>query len=237
MENRGEKFEWKATRNMRRQNRIKRREEMELPPYSLGEEIFASVTHGVSALFAIIALVFLLISCRKTGLVVTSVAVFGGTMILLYTISTIYHALGINKAKKVFRVLDHCTIFLLIAGTYTPVTLVCLGETKGLILFSVVWIAAIIGIVLNSISLKKFAAASVFCYVAMGWVIIFAMKEFTENASRLALICLFVGGVFYTLGAVLYGLGKKVRYMHSIFHLFVLAGSVFHTITIYEIVT
>lgn len=218
------------------EERAKKREALGLPVYSLGEEIFSSVSHGVSALVALAALVLLLVFCKKTALNITCVAVFGGTMVLLYTVSTIYHGLGLNRAKVIFRSLDHCTIFLLIAGTYTPITLVCLGGTLGWVMFSVVWAAAIMGVVLNAISVERFKRISMVCYLAMGWVVVFAMNSFWKNVSPTGFWCLLAGGLCYTLGAVLYGVGKKIRYIHSVFHLFVLAGSVLHSICVYQIV-
>lgn len=209
---------------------------LELPRYTLGEEVFSAVSHGVSALFAVAALVILLVVCRKEPLTVVSCAVFGGTMTLLYTVSTLYHALNVNRAKKVFRTLDHCTIFLLIAGTYTPITLVCLGGTKGIVLFAVVWAAAILGIVLNGISVKRFAKVSMICYIAMGWVIVFAMKDFYASAGGQTVWLLLIGGIIYTIGAVLYGVGKKIPYVHSVWHLFVFAGSFFHFLAVMNIV-
>ena len=148
------------------------RERLRLPLYSLGEEIFSAVSHGAAALFGVAALVLLLVFCEKTPLKVVSVCVFGGTMILLYTVSTLYHALGVNRAKRVFRVLDHCTIFLLIAGTYTPITLCCLQGAVGFMLFGVVWGAAILGIALNAVNMERFKKLSMVCYLAMGWVVI-----------------------------------------------------------------
>lgn len=224
------------TKQEKRMQRTNRRKSMGLPAYTLGEEIFSSVSHGVSALFAVTALVLLLLFCKKEPLQLVSVAIYGGAMILLYTVSTLYHALGINRAKKVFRVLDHCMIFILIAGTYTPITLVCIWGRTGFTMFCVVWAAAIIGITLNSINLKKYAKFSMLCYLGMGWVVVFAMRNLITNLNSTGIWCLFIGGVFYTLGAVLYGVGKKIKYMHSIWHLFVLAGSVFHTVCVYQIV-
>jgi len=217
--------------------RYEKREKLGLPKYKLGEEIFSAVTHGVSAIFAIVALVLLLAASEKTILNVTTTAVFGGMMVLLYTVSTIYHALGINRAKRVFRVLDHCTIFLLIAGTYTPLTLACVGGVWGITMFSVVWIAAIVGVTLNAIDLKKYTVFSMICYISMGWVVVFAINPILTNMSSFGVLMLFLGGVAYTLGAVVYGIGKKVPYMHSIWHLFVLAGSVLHAICVYTVVS
>ncbi len=216
--------------------RLEKRRTMGLPRYSLGEEIFSSVSHGVSALFAVTALVLLLVFCEKTPLKVVSVSIYGASMILLYTVSTLYHALGLNRAKVVFRSLDHCTIFLLIAGTYTPITLVCMGGAAGWAMFGVVQAAAVLGVVLNAISVERFKKVSMICYLAMGWVVVFAMKTVLENLSSLGFWCLLSGGLCYTAGAILYGVGKKIPYIHSVFHLFVLAGSVLHTITVWEVV-
>ncbi len=223
-------------KSLRGKNRLKKRRIMGLPRYSLGEEIFSSVSHGISALFAVAALVLLLVFCEKRPLKVVSVSIYGAAMILLYTVSTLYHALGLNRAKMVFRSLDHCTIFLLIAGTYTPVTLVCLGGARGWVMFGVVWAAAVTGVVLNAVSVERFKIFSMICYLAMGWVVVFAMKTVWENLSPLGFWCLLGGGLCYTVGAVLYGVGKKIPYIHSVFHLFVLAGSVLHTITVWVMV-
>ena len=216
--------------------RLELRRRLGLPRYTLGEEIFSAVSHGVSALYAVGALVWLLLTCRPTALRLVSAAVFGGTMVLLYTVSTLYHGLGLNRAKVVFRSLDHCTIFLLIAGTYTPITLVCLGGVTGWAMFAVVWAAAVLGVVLNAISVERFKVVSMICYLAMGWVVVLAMGTFRQNVSAAGFWCLLSGGICYTVGAVLYGLGKKLPYIHGVFHLFVLAGSVLHTISVYGIV-
>lgn len=212
------------------------RERLSLPLYSLGEEIFSAVSHGAAALFGVAALVLLLVFCEKTPVNVVSVSVFGGTMILLYTVSTVYHALNVNRAKRVFRVLDHCTIYLLIAGTYTPITLCCIRDTAGLALFGAVWGAAVLGIVLNAISIERFKALSMVCYVAMGWAVLFAVKTVFERMPAPGLICLVAGGVAYTVGIAAYGFGKKVPYMHAVWHIFVLLGSVLHAFSVYTIV-
>lgn len=223
------------TREARCALRMEKRRLLGLPRYTLGEEVFSSVSHGVSALYAVGALAFLLLTCRRTPLCLVSAAVFGGTMVLLYTVSTVYHGLGLNRAKVVFRSLDHCTIFLLIAGTYTPITLVTLSGWKGWAMFGVVWGAALLGVVLNAVSVERFAKFSMGCYLAMGWVVVLAMGDFYRAASPLSFWCLLGGGILYTLGAVLYGVGKKVPYMHAVFHLFVLGGSVLHTISVWTI--
>lgn len=208
---------------------------MGLPRYSLGEEIFSSVSHGVSALIAIAALVLLLVFCEKTPVKIASVAVYGGTMVALYTISCIYHGLGLNRAKLVFRSLDHCTIFLLIAGTYTPITLICLGGRQGLLMLAGVWAAAVVGVVLNAVSVERFRVVSMVCYLCMGWVVVLCMGTLRQNLNSTGFWCLLLGGILYTVGAALYGVGKRVPYMHSVFHLFVLAGSVLHGVCVYQL--
>lgn len=197
---------------------------------------FSAVSHGAAALFGVAALVVLLVACRKTPVTVASVSVFGATMILLYTVSTLYHALNVNRAKRVFRVLDHCTIYLLIAGTYTPITLCCLGGMAGLVLLCAVWGAGVLGIVLNAVSLERFKAVSMVCYIAMGWAVVFAMGTVLEKMPAAGLWFLLAGGIAYTVGVAAYGFGKKIPYMHAVWHLFVLLGSVLHTAAVYTIV-
>lgn len=218
------------------EKRQEKRRQLGLPKYSLGEEIFSAVSHGVSAFLAVAALVLLLVFCEKTPKNVVSVSIFGATMVLLYTVSTLYHALGLNRAKVVFRALDHCTIFLLIAGTYTPITLVCMGGAWGWVLFGVVWAAAVLGVVLNAVSVERFKKVSMVCYLAMGWVVVFAMRSVLQNLSSTGFWCLLCGGICYTAGAILYGIGKKIPYIHSVFHLFVLAGSILHSVCVWQIV-
>ena len=215
--------------------RLELRRRLGLPRYTLGEEIFSAVSHGVSALYAVGALVWLLLTCRPTALRLVSAAVFGGTMVLLYTVSTLYHGLGLNRAKVVFRSLDHCTIFLLIAGTYTPITLVCLGGWKGWAMFGTVWAAAVLGVVLNAVSVERFKKVSMACYLAMGWCVLFFLRPLVENIDGVSLALLVAGGVLYTVGAVIYGLGRTVRYMHALWHLFCLAGSILHYLVVYRI--
>ncbi len=211
-------------------------ERMGLPRYSLGEEIFSSVSHGVSAIIAVGILALLLVFGGKTPVKTASVAIYGGTMVALYAISSIYHGLGLGRAKIIFRSLDHCTIFLLIAGTYTPITLVCIGGRQGLSMLIGVWAAAVVGVILNAISVERFKVVSMVCYIAMGWVVVLCMGTLRQNLSVAGFWCLLLGGILYTVGAVLYGLGKRVPYMHAVFHLFVLMGSVLHAACVYQIV-
>lgn len=227
------------TKNIPQSKKLTREEKRKLfnlPSYTLIEEILNAVTHGIGAALAIAAIVLLPIFSDHTPKISTCVTIYASTLFILYIVSTMYHALGINKAKKVFRVLDHCSIFLLIAGTYTPISLLMLPNPLGIILTSVIWTVAIVGILLNSIDLKKFAKVSMICYIGMGWCVIFAIKPLIENVNTFQLVFLFIGGLFYTIGAAIYGIGKKtkVKYIHSLWHLFVLAGSIFHFFMIFD---
>lgn len=201
--------------------------------YTLGEEIFNSVSHGAGAGLSIAGTVVLIVvsAIHSNAWGVVSSCIYGASLIILYTMSTLYHSFTNKKAKAFFRIMDHNTIFLLIAGTYTPYTLYFLHSTTGWILFSIVWGAAIIGIIMNSINLEKSRIPSIFCYVAMGWVIIFAIKPLIEAMPTISLILLLAGGIFYTLGIIFYAI-KKVKYFHSIWHLFTIAGSVLHYFSI-----
>lgn len=197
--------------------------------YTLGEEIFNAVSHGTGGLLSIagtaVLIVFAVIYSNAWGVV--SSAIFGASLIILYTMSTLYHAITNKKAKTFFRIMDHNTIFFLIAGTYTPITLVPLRGPLGWVLFGIVWGAAILGIVLNSIDLEKFRKPSVVCYIAMGWVVLIAVKPMLENVNVLSLWFILFGGIFYTAGVIFY-VKKSKKYFHSIWHLFTVAGSVFH---------
>ena len=206
-----------------------------IPKYTLGEELINSITHGAGALMGIAALVLCIIrSCMPLdGYKLAASIVFGLTFTLLYLMSCLYHALAVNAAKRVFRVIDHCTIFLLIAGTYTPYTLITLRGITGWILFGIVWGVGILGIVLNAVSLKRFAKLSVFCYITLGWVVIFASGQLIAALASEGLLLLLAGGIAYTLGAVLYAIGAKRPYFHSVFHFFCLIGTALHFFSIY----
>lgn len=205
-----------------------------LPAYTRGEEIFNMVSHIVGGALGIAAtpLCIVFAAINGNGFGVVSGAIYGFTLILLYTMSSIYH--GLNpalKAKKVFQIIDHCSIFLLIAGTYTPITLVTVRQANaplGWSIFGVVWGAAVLGIVLNAIDLKKYKLFSMICYLAMGWCIVVATKYFVPAFGKGGVTFLVTGGICYTVGAVLYGIGKKKKYVHSVFHVFVVFGSLLH---------
>ena len=205
-----------------------------LPDYTKGEEIFNMVSHIVGGAVGMCALtlcvVFAALHHNVYGVV--SCAIYGATMIILYTMSSIYHGLSPRlTAKKVFQIIDHCSIFFLIAGTYTPIA-VC-GLTKvnkavGWTVFGIVWVLAAVAITLTAIDLKKFRVFSMICYMGMGWCIIFAVVPTYHALGLGGFLLLVAGGLLYTFGAILYGLGIKHRYMHSIFHIFVILGSLAH---------
>lgn len=202
--------------------------------YTLGEEIFNSVTHGVGSLLSIAGTVVLIVfsAINSDAFAVVSSAVYGASLIILYTMSTLYHSITNEKAKKFFRIMDHNTIFFLIAGTYTPYTLAVLRSPLGWVLFGVVWGAAAIGIVLNSIDLEKFSKISVVCYIAMGWVIIIAVKPLMSSMPFISFALLVAGGVFYTIGVIFYAI-KKVKYFHSVWHIFTVIGSALHYFSVF----
>lgn len=206
-----------------------------IPKYSLSEELLNAISHGLGALFGIVGTVLCIVKAANTGdpWRIVSGSIFGVTVLLLYLMSCLYHALKVNMAKRVFRVIDHCTIFLLIAGTYTPFTLVTLRGTIGWVLFGIIWGMAVLGITLNAVNLKKFSKISVACYLVMGWAIIAAFQPLAEALAPQGVSLLIWGGIAYTVGAILYGIGAKVKYFHSVFHFFCLAGTVLHFFAIY----
>jgi hemolysin III len=214
-----------------------RRDALGLPDYTAGEEIMNAATHGVGAALAVAALIVMLLRAPHTVTDVFCMLLYGATLFLLYIVSTIYHALGVNRGKQVFRVLDHCSIFLLIAGTYTPISLLVIGGRAGWVLFGVMWGMAAFGVFLNAVDMKRFTKVSMVCYIGMGWGVIFTFQDLLRNMGRNEVWLLLLGGVAYTVGAVLYGLGKNMRYMHSLWHLFVLAGSVLHFFSILFTIT
>ncbi len=197
--------------------------------YSLGEEIFSSVSHGIGALFGVAALTLMVIFAAKAGNVygVVSGAIYGATLIILYSMSTLYHALPNPRAKKFFRVMDHCSIYLLIAGTYTPLTLCTLRQHGGWVMFAIEWGMTVLGVVANSINLEKFKLFSLISYIVMGWTIVAMWGTLCQNLAPAGVRLLISGGLVYMVGVVFYCL-KKVAYMHSIWHLFVLGGSLLH---------
>jgi len=197
--------------------------------YSKREEIANAITHGIGACLAIASLVILIVFAAIHGSAwhVVSFSIFGATLVILYLASTLYHSLTHKGAKKLFRKFDHISIYLLIAGTYTPFCLAALQGWVGWTLFGIVWGCAILGTVVKSIQTGKFEVLSTIMYVMMGWVVLFAIKPLYDSISAQAFIFLILGGVFYTAGTFFY-VKDKVKYFHSIWHLFVLTGSTMH---------
>jgi hemolysin III len=199
---------------------------------SLGEEIANSVTHGIGALAFAAAIPFLILAALPGGVPsIVGSAVFGASLVLLYASSTIYHSLARNRAKRVFRVIDHSAIFVLIAGTYTPFTLGVLRGVWGWTLFGVVWALAAAGIALTASLGIRFPRASTVVYIGMGWLIVVAAKPLMAHLPAAGLAWLAAGGLSYTGGAAIYAWSRP-RYQHTIWHFFVLAGSVCHWIAV-----
>lgn len=200
----------------------------------LGEELVNAITHGVGALLAIAGLVLLVVRAAKygTAINVVSVALFGTTMILLYLCSCLYHALADNKGKRVFQVLDHCTIFLLILGTYIPICLVNIGGALGWTLFGINTACALVGIVLTAVNMKRWKKLSMVLYVVMGWMCLIALPSIYRSLTPMGFGFLVLGGVCYTVGILFYRQKDKL-YRHGIWHVFVLAGTIFQFFTVY----
>lgn len=209
----------------------------QMPVYTKGEELFNMITHIVGGAIGIAALVLCIVfsAVRGNGYGLAGSIVYGISMIVLYTMSSVYHGLRDGMAKRVMQVLDHCTIYLLIAGTYTPILLGAMrpiDPVSSWVLLGVVWGLSAVAITLTAIDLKKYSVFSMICYIGMGWCIIFKLPLLIEAVGWGGFWLILLGGVCYTVGAVLYGLGRTKKYMHSIFHLFVVAGSVVHLLAI-----
>jgi len=210
---------------------------IEKPKYTKGEELFNMITHivgGGLGLVALLTCVTIAAFAQNIWGVVSAFA-YGFSVILLFTMSSIYHGLNLGKAKKVFRILDHCTIFVLIAGTYTPVLLTSFREvypTTAWTMFGILWGLAIIGITLNAIDLKKFMVFSLICYVGMGWLAVFRINQLISVLGSSFFTLILIGGIIYTIGVLFYVLGKKKKYMHGVFHLFVNVASILHSVAI-----
>jgi hemolysin III len=196
--------------------------------HRLGDILANSITHGVGAILAAAGAVYLIVvSTRGSAWIVVSSSIFAGTLILVYLCSTLYHSLVRTRARHVFHVLDHAAIYLLIAGTYTPFTLVSLHGPVGWTLFAIVWTLAIAGVVFKSFAVGQFAAASAGVYLLQGWLVIFAARPLLHAIGAHGVIWLGAGGIAYTLGVVFFAL-DRIRYFHAAWHLFVLAGSIAH---------
>lgn len=194
--------------------------------YTLGEELFNSISHGIGVLAAIAccAVIIVFAAFTRDPWKIVSASVYGACMILLFLFSTLYHSLTNSTAKKVFRAFDHLGIFLLIAGSYTPITLVTLRGPLGWTLFGIVWSAATLGIIFNSISVERFKKFSMIAYITTGWAVLLAIVPLVRQLPAPGILLMVLGGAAYTVGIWFYK-KKSIRYMHSVWHLFVLAGA------------
>lgn len=198
-------------------------------PFSKGEELANAIIHGVGVILSVAALVILVVFASLYGTVwhVVSFTLFGVTMVLLYTSSTLLHSFPAGKAKDVFEIMDHSSIYFFIAGTYTPYLFIAVKGPLGWTLFGIVWGLAIFGTVFKSYFVKKFVLFSTILYVIMGWMIVFAWKPLITNVPQQGMVLLVIGGLLYTVGAVFY-VWRGFYYHHAIWHVFVLAASVMH---------
>jgi hemolysin III len=197
--------------------------------YSVVEEIINASTHGFGILLSIVGLAVLVAFASINGspVLITSCAIFGGTLIFAYSSSTLYHAITNEKVKRIFRQFDHAAIYLLIAGTYTPIVLVLLDEAWGWTIFTIIWTTAIIGVVLKFIYPHRFKKLSVALYLIMGWFVVVAIKQLIQSMDSGGLWLMLIGGLFYSVGVIFY-VWKSLPYNHAIWHLFVLCGSISH---------
>lgn len=201
-----------------------------LPNYSPGEELMNTLTHIVGAALGVTALVLCILEAASNGNVwgVVGSSVYGASMIALYCVSSIYHGMKPGMGKKVMQVIDHCTIYLLIAGTYTPIVLSAIRPVYPAIawgLLGFVWALAVLAVVLTAIDLKKYNVFSMICYIGIGWAVLPFIRQTLQVLTLPGFLLLLAGGIAYTIGAVLYGLGGKRKWMHSVFHVFVVLGS------------
>ena len=209
---------------------------IQIPNYRLSEEIINSISHGIGAVLSIVAFLLLLVKAISTQrpLAVVSSVIFGISMILLYTFSCIYHSLSKNiSGKGVLRVLDHCNVYLLVFGTYFPLSLLGVGGGLGVFLLCVVGLFSFVGIFLTIIDIKKYQLLSVLCHLICGWSIVFGISSLLYHISFYGVVFLLLGGLFYTIGAILFGIGSKVPYIHCVFHVFCLLGTFSHFYCVY----
>ncbi len=231
----------KEARHIAHEERRRQHEELTrtMPKrYTLGEEVFNSVSHGIGAGLSIAGIILLVIRAAvlapdaHKGLYITSFAIYGATLLLLYIMSTLYHALTPYVAKNVFAVFDHCSIYILIAGTYTPIVLTKLSPALGWTFFGIIWGLAVFGCTMYSVFQSRMRTLSAITYLPMGLLILIALKPLSATMPRISIVYLIIGGALYVAGWPFYMLKKK-KWMHCIFHLFVLAGSIFHFFCIY----
>ncbi|WP_083007627.1 PAQR family membrane homeostasis protein TrhA [Halomonas sp. GT] len=207
--------------------------------FSIVEEWLHSITHGVGAVFSLVGMVVLLavasLAVHVDPWKIVSLSLYGTTLVLLYTASTFYHGISHRRWKQRFQLLDHCAIYLLIAGTYTPFLLVNMRGTTGWVLFTAVWSLALVGIGCKLLWPQRFAVLRVTIYLLMGWMIVLASREMAANLSVAGIALLAAGGIIYTLGVIFYAV-RAIPYNHAIWHLFVIAGSICHYFAVYSAV-
>ncbi|MGI2135290.1 PAQR family membrane homeostasis protein TrhA [Shewanella baltica] len=203
-------------------------------PYSIKEEIANSVSHGLGVIAGIVALVLMLLKGQDhlTLIQLTGVAIYGASIIVLFLCSTLYHSVSHSGWKHKLKIADHCAIYCLIAGTYTPLMLISLQGTQSIVILTAIWSLAIGGILFKTLFIHKFKKLSLVLYLAMGWLCVTVMGDLTAAMSELGFNLLILGGLFYTLGVVFY-VGKRIPFNHAIWHLFVLGGAMSHFLCIY----
>ena len=205
-----------------------------LPQYTFGEELLNSISHGFGAVASLVGMIFLILKAQS-GRDIASVIIFSASSIALYTVSCVYHGMHVSAAKKYLRIADHCSIFLMIGGCYTPFIFMILEGWVQIAVLIGIWATGIVGITLNLIDLKRFSKWSMACYIIMGWFAVAVIPVLIRKLERNALVLLFAGGLCYTVGAVVYGLGKKLKwpYVHTFYHFLILAGTALHYAMVY----
>lgn len=208
-----------------------------LPPYSLREEVANSITHGIGVLFAVVATTLMLASTIPGGVAahIAACAIYGLSMFLVFLASTLYHAIPFPKAKARLKIFDHCAIYLLIAGTYTPFLIVSLKGQLADQMLVMIWALALVGVAFKIMFVKRFKALSIATYLGMGWLSLLVFDELADAMAEGGLWMLALGGVAYSVGVFFY-VNKKIPYNHAIWHLFVLAGAVLHFVSIFNFV-
>ena len=204
--------------------------------FPFGEELANFISHAAGGVLSVAALVILIIRAVSLGntLDIVSFTIFGAALVLMYTTSSIFHALKWNKAKEIFEILDHSVIYVLIASTYTPFLLIVVGGKEGITLLVIEWLICILGIVFKSFFVQKFVVFSTLLYIIMGWLVVFVWYDLLANISNLSLVFLILGGLFYTIGTLFY-MWRLYKYHHLVWHIFVIFGSIAHFFSVYFI--
>ena len=208
-----------------------------LPDYTQAEERMNCLSHGIGGVMGIVVLVLCVIRAAGSGNIygIVTSAIYGASMITMFAISSIYHGLHPNRGKKIMQVIDHCTIYFLIAGTYTVIVLSALRPVYPMLgweLFLAEWVLAVLAATLTAIDLRRYSVFSMICYIGMGWAVIPFWRQVLMVMTLPGFLLLLSGGIAYTIGAVLYGLGKKQKWMHSVFHIFVVLGALLQFLSI-----